>query len=193
MASTCLCTYLNKYAITCESPTKKGGINRFVFMYKIDNFCDHPVINDFDLGQWSDAAQECRVRITPEIIASKPSTSFSSHASFLNCVPDVAYAGVKQIDFKVYEFDELESDKQFWNCIISTPHFYKFGYFDCDGNLFGFFNFGLQISEVIEESHTGLTYKEGTITYSGLRMDSKLVIDTGLIELLESFREYECV
>lgn len=192
------CNWLPKYEIEC-TPTKRGGISKFIFMKKryiagevpLD-LCSLPVVDLQDLEEWDSVIENCYVRITPELLADKPATTFEALDNPFNCQVDLSGSGQKVINFKIYSYDENESDIDFWNCLLNEPHKYRFAYVTCENEVYGFFNFSLEVSQIIEETKNGTSYKEGSLKYAGLRMDKKLNIPDAVLVALENFRQTEC-
>lgn len=192
------CNWLPKYEIEC-TPVKRGGISKFIFMKKryiagevpLD-LCSLPVSDLQDLEEWDSVIENCYVRITPELLADKPTTTFETLDNPFSCQVDLSGSGQKVINFKIYSYDENESDIDFWNCLLNEPHKYRFAYVTCENEVYGFFNFSLEVSQIIEETRNGVSYKEGVLKYAGLRMDKKLNIPDAVLVAMENFRQTEC-
>jgi len=185
------------YPTECDVNIKQGGISRFVLVT-----CDWvPPANITDYNDeavWLAFIEECKIRMTGEVVAQQPAASFTTTV-YSSCKPAKVTGSSKTITFRDLNNDEDFITYDFWNELQEYPERYKLGWFDCNGRLYGFYSMSLQVSNVIaEQAQTGTNHFEGTFTYEMKRMATPMtqpVFSSGntLYDLLLNNMTWNCI
>lgn len=200
MAITCSANCAEKLRVvpvSCGATIKKGGIARLIFVacnwVAPANETDY---NDKDI--WLAYIQSCQIRITSDIVGQKPAASFTETV-YSSCKPAKVTGSTHTITFKDLNNDADKVMYEFYNKLLVEPEKYKLGWVDCDGDIYGFYPFGLQVSNVIgEQAQTSTNHFEGTFTVNSLPMLTPVkqpVFSDGttLLELLTDNMTWNCI
>ena len=193
-----ICGGLKPIVTNCKR-TKVGGINSFVFMRKkfiygdtALNLCSQPVSNMCNLSEWVEAVQSCRVRMTLPLKASKPEASPNERRSPYVCRTESVSFAKKEILFSDFNYSDSYLDVDFWNQIFKFPKYFKFAYLTCAGELFGWYDYSIFVSNVYDDSVIGSSMRSGKISYLDTYLEKPLLIANGVIELLKEYVNYDC-
>ena len=127
----------------------------------------------------------------PELVGEKGEASTNSLRTS-SCRPERAVGGTQTIEFKDYTQSDSFNDYDFWIEIQASQGSYQVGWFTCDGRFYGFFDFSIDISEIIEDSSDdGTSYRQGTITISEYKLIKPLRAN-GLLSLAQEYAGYDC-
>lgn len=175
-SSSCF-SQINQYILNCNKSVKPGGISHFVF-----KLCTVAIPDYCDPNNWITNIDAKRIVVSGPVMAGKPAAS-NSKRQIYRCRPEQIISSTKTIDFMDYN-NTCNGNYDFWNDISMYPTKYQVGWFHCDGSFYGFYNFTLEIDEVIEDTNKGSTYKVGKITILHLNMLKPRVIPYGMLDYL---------
>lgn len=178
----------------CKSDPRTGGIPYLLF-----KTCDVCVpenafvvgTSTIDRAVWEPLFAECKFRVSPELVGEKGEASTNSLRTG-SCRPERAIGGTQPIEFRDYTNSDNFADYDFWIEIQSNQNSYQVGWFTCDDRFYGFFNFSIDVSEIIEDSNEGTSYRQGTITIPRYSLLKPLKAD-GLLSLAQEYAGYDCL
>lgn len=147
---------------SCQTKTRSGGVSRLIFADCALKFTDI-----------TDPAEWCRYVVGGRITVSNPVTGDVPKPSFQkrrisSCGSETVTGIERTLNFKDLLADELAyTDYDFWNTILLNSSAYQFGYLTCDGKFYGFVeNMSIEVSNVREETDTGVTMWEGSLMWT---------------------------
>lgn len=146
----------------CNPSRKSGGIKHLVFAH-----CSVKIDDLNDLSVWCDYISKGKITITNELLANKPQGEYLTK-KLDYCTPDSYVGALRSIEFTDYTADpENNDDYKFWSFLSKEYYNYQVGFITCDDYFSGFIpNFELSVSNLIEESSTGLSYWQGKLRWA---------------------------
>ncbi|MGL5130966.1 MAG: hypothetical protein ACRC78_00490, partial [Planktothrix sp.] len=148
----------------CEVSIRKGGISGLVFKECGVRFNDIT-----DPAEWCKMVKLGLVVGTGRLTGSKAKSSPTKKRT-QSCSPETTIGETFNITFMSYEADnENFEDFKYWNRIKEFANRFDFGYITCDGLFYGFYPFGIDVDNVIEDSSDGTSHWEGNITWQGTK------------------------
>ena len=190
MSCSTLCTKeIPVYSIdSCGIITKKGGISYLVFAK-----CNAaiPYSDPCDQTLWDALIADCSLRITGQLVGSKAATSYTK-MKVSSCLSEQVTGGEQTIVFKDYNSSLSNTTYDFYNAILASPSAYLVGWVNCTGELYGFYPFTIEASEVIDEDFKGTTHFEGSIMIQEKTIIKPTSIPSTLIPALLDFQNYSC-
>ena len=98
----------------------------------------------------------------------------------------------KEILFSDFNYSDSYLDVDFWNQIFKFPKYFKFAYLTCAGELFGWYDYSIFVSNVYDDSVIGSSMRSGKISYLDTYLEKPLLIANGVIDLLKEYVNYDC-
>jgi len=147
----------------CVPELAPGGINRIVFAA-----CDVKFNDITDPAEWCYFVKKGKITMTGDVLGKKDKGTFTSKMVD-SCSPQRPVGKTNTLTFTDFYLDVINfTDYTFYNRIRNEYKNYKFGYIKCDGSFTGFIDkFSIELDDVIEDSSTGSTFWDGTITWNG--------------------------
>jgi len=175
---------------SCGTPTRPGGIKRFIFVK-----CNVTFSDITDLAEWATKIAAGDVRASGEILGSKPKGSFTQKR-LSSCAPEQITGKVSTINFIDNNTDPTPltaptpgafEDYAFWNSIQENYRSLDLGYITCDGLFYGLIpskTWTLQIDDTRPDNSDDNANFDGSISYTGIPMVAPIYLD-GLDAILE--------
>lgn len=172
----------------CKKEFKPGGICRLVFAA-----CgvEIPSGQEQDLALWEAFLQKCQIRITGELMGEKGAAQ-TDKIRVTSCNPEIVSGRTETLTFSDYNNDsEFKTHLAFYNEFMNNPTSYVVGWFNAAGEFYGFFRYGLEVSEVVPNNNRELTHIDGTITIE--TKDMPIPVDIpGLQDLMIQYSDLDC-
>ena len=170
-------------------PTKKGGICSFVFAKCAATIPTDPC----NSAAWLALVNDCQLRKSPELVGSMSAAAFTS-IRVSSCAPEIINSSTKTIAFKDFSSTLGLWEYVFWNEIFRQQGSLKIGWFDGEGNFYGFYLFKIEVSEVKDEiSETGTSRFEGSIMIEEFEILQPVKVPQAFIDALDGHINYSCV
>ena len=171
------------YADGCGVVTRNGGISRIVFVK-----CNYTFVDVTDTAEWSTAIGTGDIVVSGYLLGQKPKGSFTKKR-VVSCDPEAVVGAEHTITFQDYNTDTITVGGHgvlqytFWNTILSDTTKYKLMFITCEDYVYGSIaSFQLEIDEVIEDSSTGSSYFDGTLSWNETLMEVPTYVDlSGII------------
>ena len=182
---------LPNLANPCRPQVWRTGIDRLVFIDCSILSELQEEANFLDPNYWQTQAEACKIRITGQLMTSKPAGSTTSER-FVTCGAETASTKNSTVTFTDYFNDpETNLNVKFWNFVLQNNGSLSFGYITCDGYFSGPVDFGIEVDNVFGETKDSPHSVEGTINWDGLLMLEPIEIP-GLKDILIAAMNTSC-
>lgn len=184
----------------CNQEKRKGGIPRVGA-----RICDpdyvFPYANGlYNLLNWKDLFCKGLLKISGNVVGQQAAGSVSKRRTS-SCGPEQPIAKTDTITWQDFNADNSTSggvsqllDYDFYNDWQSNVAFSSFFYIDCNDLVYVYDGaYALEVSEVKEEqSETGMSYKQGTVTMIGENLLLKPIHVPGILAYFQSLKIEDC-
>jgi hypothetical protein len=177
----------------CNQTKRKGGIVRvgakicdpdFEFTYPdgLEN-----------IDNWRDMFCKELIKITGPVVGQQGAGSVSKRRTS-SCGPEKPISRTDSVTWQDFNADTNLLDFDFYNDWADNVDFSSFFYIDCNDLVYMYDgSYSLEISEVKEDqSETGLSYKQGTVTMIGENQLLKPISVPGILAFFQSLKIDDC-
>ncbi len=176
--STACASEIPALAPTCSIRKRDGGIQYFIFLT-----CDATLPADPSvLANWQPLIDACQIRISPRVRGQKPKGT-ATNTRLDSCTPETKTGATKTFSFASYDTKQNLSDYDFWKYIDQNSTGLNVAAVGCDGRIYPFTSFALDLDEVVEETKEQASFMDGVITITETYIMKPFVIP-GLVDLL---------
>ena len=182
----------SSFGASCAISKKYGGIKNLVFI-----LCDvDPPFNATLDGQnvnapaWQLLIDDCKIRISNEIKGGLTEAE-GEKIKTSSCRPAESGAKTLTLAFEDYGNTVSGGDIDFWNWIVENQAKLKVGWFTCDEDFFGFWDFAIYVSSEIPDDNTKFRLRKGAVEIIEKDIIKPIHIK-GLSNLLLNNAAYDC-